>query len=569
MQSKKNKNKQIQNITALYCRLSRDDKTEMESNSISNQKKLLLKYAKEHHLENPQFYIDDGFSGTNFNRPDFKRMISDAKFGFVKTIVVKDLSRFARNHVQAGNYIENEFPEMDVRFISISEGMDSENGESDIAPFLNIMNEMYAKDISKKVRTSHRLRGNAGEPLSQPPYGYIKDPENKKKWIVEPEAAETVRLIYSLALEGKGNETIARILQEKQILTPQYYWKEHGIGRSGCKTQSDPYKWCKSTVAKILCNQEYCGDVINFKTFSKSYKNKRRFENPEENQAVFKDRHEAIIERETWENTQQLIESTKRRPTTQAPADKSIFSGILFCGDCGSPMRNHFNRNNHSISFFDCGNYKGNRGTCDNTHYIREDALYQVVLTELRRFAYWLKTEEESLAALLEEKVNKDLIAEKRELEKKLQTSLSRITDVNLSYEKLYESNIKGLVTDEWFMELSQKYTLEKKQLEESVTELKQQLLIEEKASVSKEQFLKAIRKFLQFDELDPILLKELIEKIEVFPFEGKGKDRTQRIVIHYRFVGAIQLPESVTKKKKQDTKLNTRPGVEVSYLTV
>ena len=301
MQSKKKDNV---GITALYCRLSRDDGTDNDSNSIVNQKKLLQKYAKEHGFSNTRSYVDDGYTGTNFNRPGFQKLLEDIEMGYVSVIIVKDMSRLGRDYLQVGYYTDTYFPDRNIRFIAVNDCVDSADGENELAPFRNVMNEMYARDISRKVRSSHRLRGNAGEPLSQPPYGYLKSPENKKKWIIDPEAAQVVQDIFRMCLEGKGNETIARILQERKVLIPMAYWREKGLGRGGTKAQPNPYKWCKSTIAKILAQQEYCGDVINFKTYSKSFKNKARIPNPEENWAVFKNVHEPIIDRETFEGVQ-------------------------------------------------------------------------------------------------------------------------------------------------------------------------------------------------------------------------------------------------------------------------
>lgn len=281
-------------------------------NSVANQKKLLTKYAKENGFANTRFYVDDGYTGTNFNRPGFQKLLEDMEMGYVSAIIVKDMSRLGRDYLQVGYYTDTFFPDHNIRFIAINDCVDSDDGENELAPFRNVMNEMYARDISRKVRSSHRLRGNAGEPLSQPPYGYMKSPENKKQWIIDPEAAQIVKEIFAMCIEGKGNETIARILQERQVLVPMAYWQSKGLDRGGKKTQANPYKWCKTTIAKILAQQEYCGDIINFKTYSKSFKNKTRISNSKENWAIFKDRHEPIIDRETFEQVQKLTGKTKR-----------------------------------------------------------------------------------------------------------------------------------------------------------------------------------------------------------------------------------------------------------------
>ena len=402
------KNKNQIGITALYCRLSRDDGTESESNSIGNQKKLLSQKAKEMGLTDTKYYVDDGYTGTNFNRPGFQQLIDDIEIGLVSAVMVKDLSRLGRDYVSVGNYTDSYFPEHNVRFIAVNDAIDSDEGESEIAPFKNILNEMYARDISKKIRSSHRLRGSMGEPLSQPPYGYMKSPENKKKWIIDPEAATVVKSIFKMCLDGKGNETIARELQENEVLIPMAYWRSKGLNRGGKKTQTNPYKWCKTTIQKILSQQEYCGDIINFKTYSKSFKNKTRYENSKENWDVFKDVNEPIIDRETFETVQKFISKTKRRAPKKENGERSIFNGLIYCGDCHSKMRYHTSTSNKEIHYFTCSDNKVDyRGKCPGRHYVRADALEEVVKLELRRLVEMLEIDESYFAQLLLRKMTK------------------------------------------------------------------------------------------------------------------------------------------------------------------
>ena len=554
-------NENIIGITALYCRLSRDDGAEGESNSIANQKKLLAKYAKEHGFTNTRFYVDDGYTGTNFNRPGFQQMLEDMDMGYISTVIVKDSSRFGRNYLEVGQYTDYYFPEHNIRFIAINDCIDSENGEDDFSVFRNVMNEMYAKDISRKVRSSHRLRGNAGEPLSAPPYGYMKSPENNKRWIIDEEAARVVRQIYAWCLEGKGNETIARMLQEDKVLVPMAYWQSKGFGRGGKKTQPNPYKWCKTTIAKMLAQQEYCGDVINFKTYSKNFRNKTRIANPKENWAIFKDVHEPIIDRETFERVQELTKETKRRKPKDENMKKSIFSNLLYCGDCGHKLWFNFNQKNPSIRFYSCSNYVGSRGTCELTHYIREDSLEQVVKMELFKLATYLDHDEIAFAELIEDKSNNDAMAERKALESALSLAEARSKELLRLYERLYEDNVNGKVTDEWFMRLSHKYELEQDELKKQTFELKNKLDSLNNAKSSSESFIRAIRKFMTMQTLTPIVLQELIEKIEIFNVEGKGKNRTQRLIIHYRFVGCIDLPSVIPK---HTYKLDSRQGVAI-----
>lgn len=561
----KNKKEQI-GITALYCRLSRDDGMDGDSNSVANQKRLLSQKAKELGFANTKYYVDDGYTGTNFNRPGFQAMLVDIDMGYITAVMVKDLSRLGRDYVSVGNYTDSYFPERNVRFIAVNDSIDSDEGESEIAPFKNILNEMYARDISKKVRSSHRLRGNMGEPLSQPPYGYMKSPENKKKWIIDPEAADIVKSIFKMCLDGKGNETIARILQEQKVLIPMAYWQSKGLPRGGKKTQPNPYKWCKTTVQKILSQQEYCGDVINFKTYSKSFKNKTRLENPQENWAIFKNVHEAIIDREAFEQVQKLIAKTKRRAPKPSNAQKSIFCDLLYCGDCHKKLRHHTNTINKDIHYFVCSNNKVDyRGSCPGRHYIRADAVEQVVMLELRRMAEFLHDDEQAFADILAQKSGAELMKEQKRNAGELQKAIVRNDTVSRLYEKLYEDNATGKVSDEWFMQLSHKYEVERMELKAKISELRSKLMQSDEQQKERENFTTAVRKFMQMEHLTAPLLRELIDHIDVFETQGVGKNRTQRIVIYYRFIGYIELPKV---SHYDNYKADTRKGVAVEYVS-
>ena len=559
------KNKNQIGITALYCRLSRDDGTESESNSIGNQKKLLSQKAKEMGLTDTKYYVDDGYTGTNFNRPGFQQLIDDIEIGLVSAVMVKDLSRLGRDYVSVGTYTDSYFPEHNIRFIAVNDAIDSDEGESEIAPFKNILNEMYARDISKKIRSSHRLRGSMGEPLSQPPYGYMKSPENKKKWIIDPEAATVVKSIFKMCLDGKGNETIARELQENEVLIPMAYWRSKGLNRGGKKTQTNPYKWCKTTIQKILSQQEYCGDIINFKTYSKSFKNKRRIENSKENWVVFKDVNEPIIDRETFETAQKFISKTKRRAPKKENGERSIFNGLIYCGDCHSKMRYHTSTSNKEIHYFTCSDNKVDyQGKCPGRHYVRADALEEVVKLELRRLVEMLEIDESYFAQLILRKNDEEREKDKKFLESELQKAIARSNTVSQLYEKLYEDNVIGKVSDEWFVELSHKYEKEHMDLKAKIADTRHK--IEELKNTNSEygKFISAIRRFMQMDNLTSPLLRELIDHIDIFETEGTGKSRTQRIVIYYRFIGYIELPNTT----KQTHIADTRKGVAVEYIT-
>ena len=556
-----NNNNGREGVTALYCRLSRDDGTENESNSISNQKTLLQQKAKEYGLSNTRCYVDDGFTGTNFNRPGFQQLLEDIDLGYISAVMVKDLSRLGRDYVSVGHYTDIYFPEHNVRFIAVNDMVDSADGENELAPFKNIMNEMYARDISRKVRSSHRLRGNMGIPLSQPPYGYKKNPDVKGRWIIDPEPAEVVRRIFRLFLEGNGVESIAHILQNDQVMIPLAYWFSKGLKRGGKRAHTDPFRWNMNTVWKILHQQEYCGDVVNFKTYSKSFKNKKRLENDPENWKIFHDVHEPIVDRGTFELVQSRLGKTKHRKPKPENGEKSIFTDLLVCADCGRKLWYHLNTS-RNIRFFSCSNYKGDyRGTCTQRHYIREDAIYEVVMLELRRLAMLLKEDEAAFAELLARETNRELLEKRKHLETELQQTLLRNDTVSQTVQKLYEDNVSGKVSDEWFLQLANRYETERMELKAKIASIRDELSAMGTAQKGRDTFLAAVRRFMDMETLTAPLLQELIDRIEVHEVEGRGKNRTQRIVIYYRFVGYLDLPmaDPVTE--------NTRKGVAVSYL--
>lgn len=353
---------QTEELTALYCRLSQDDKQEGDSNSIINQKKILKRYAIEHGYQPYVFFVDDGFSGTNFNRPDFQRMIAEVEAGRIKRVIVKDMSRLGRDYLQVGMYTEIMFPNMDVHFIAVNDGVDSHVGENEFTPFRNIINEWYAKDTSKKIRAVKRSKGMAGEHIgSHAPYGYMKNPDNKKEWLIDEEAAEVVREIFRLCVNGYGPTRIANILTERKILCPTYYALEHGE-KPRTVLPPDKYLWSATVVSHILERMDYLGHTVNFKTHVKSYKNRKKIDNSPEQWRIFENTHEAIIDKETFEIVQK-IRSGKRRPTKMG--DMPMFSGLLYCADCGSKMTFHRQMAQSAEKHnFVCSNYRHNSKSC-------------------------------------------------------------------------------------------------------------------------------------------------------------------------------------------------------------
>ena len=457
---KQSSGKQYKEETAaLLLRISRDDGEDGESNSIQNQKRLLTKIAKENGYTNTVVFSDDGVTGTTMNRSGFQSMIKEIERGHISAVFVKDLSRLGRNYREVGYYTEEFFPEHDVRFISVSDGIDTIEGEDDLAPFRNIMNEWYAKDISKKRRIVNKLKGTAGEPLSPPPYGYTKDTDNPKRWVVDEEAAAIVRKIFRMALDGYGLVEIAVALDTDGIVTPTNYWLGKGVRRGGKKAEKSPTHWNHSTVHKILSLQEYCGDVINFKTYSKSFKNKRRIVNADENRAIFYSVHEPIVDRAAWEKVQKK-RGTRKRAAPKSP-ERSIFSGFLKCSDCGSNLNYHFNQRNHDIKYFNCSKNNSGRGGCPSTHYIRLDFLEQVVLQEFQRLSKFAdEYEDDFVKAIIGHSMQTremDRVLRQQELDK----LLARDRELDTLFENLYEDNVAQKISDERFAKLSAKYERE------------------------------------------------------------------------------------------------------------
>ena len=550
-------------ITPLYERLSRDDELQGESNSISNQKKLLAKVAKEKGYTNLVHFLDDGISGVTMDRPGFVEMIRQLEQGKAAAVFVKDLSRLGRNYIEVGRLTEEFFPDHDIRLVAVSDNIDTAEGENELAPIRNLFNEWYARDISKKRRISNKIKGNAGEPMGQPPYGYIKDPNDPKHWIVDDEAAQVVRRVYSMTLEGFGTEQIATQLEKDGVLTPRAYWLTKGIKRPGKGKQQPPTKWNSSTITKILSLQEYCGDILNFKTYSKSYKNKKRIDNDRENWVVFQDVHEAIIERAVYEQVQQKRGKIRKRRTNNG--EHNMFSGLLVCADCGSNLHFHFNQGNPEIKYFNCSNYKGNRGTCTSTHYVRVDFLEEVVLGEIRRLT--------KFASLYEDEFVKAVIGHSQQAEqtdrklkeKELKTLLARDEELDGLFERIYEDNVSGKLSDDRFAKMSRRYEDEQKELAEKIKKLRSEIEKQSSRSMTTDMFIGLVRKYTRARKLTPRMLNELIEKIEVFNAEKIDGVWEQRLRIHYNCVGTIEIP-TVLPLPIPEVSVNTRKGVVVNY---
>ena len=561
---KQSNNKKSRDVTAfLYERLSRDDNLEGESYSIGNQKKLLAKVAKEKGYTNLVHFLDDGISGVTMDRPGFVEMIRQLEQGKAAAIFVKDLSRLGRNYIEVGRLTEEFFPDHDIRLVAVSDNIDTAEGENELAPIRNLFNEWYARDISKKRRISNKIKGNAGEPMGQPPYGYIKDPNDPKHWIVDDEAAQVVRRVYSMTLEGFGTEQIAAQLEKDDVLTPRAYWLTKGIKRPGKGKQQPPTKWNSSTITKILSLQEYCGDILNFKTYSKSYKNKKRIDNDRENWVVFQNVHEAIIERAVYEQVQQKRGKIRKRRTNNG--EHNMFSGLLVCADCGSNLHFHFNQGNPEIKYFNCSNYKGNRGTCTSTHYVRVDFLEEVVLGEIRRLMKFASLYEDEFVKAVVGHSQQAEQTDRKLKEKELKTLLARDEELDGLFERIYEDNVSGKLSDDRFAKMSRRYEDEQKELAEKIKKLRSEIEKQSSRSMTTDMFIGLVRKYTRARKLTPRMLNELVEKIEVFNAEKIDGVWEQRLRIHYNCVGTIEIP-TVLPLPIPEVSVNTRKGVVVNY---
>ena len=531
-------------ITALYCRLSRDDELQGESNSISNQKRILENYAREHGMMNYRFFVDDGWSGANFNRPGFMEMMEGVENGTVKTVVTKDLSRLGRDYLQVGIYTEILFPRKGVRYIAINDGVDSERGDNELTALRNLFNEFYVKDCSKKIKAVVRSKGMSGKAItSKPVYGYL--PSGDGHFIVDEEAAPVVRQIYDLCLSGYGPTQIARKLTEQEIPTPGTL-EYRRTGSTRRYYPDYPCKWSTNTVCHILEHREYLGCIVNFKTEKVSYKVKASVLNPDDKIMVFENTHEPIVDRETWERVRELRKQRKR-PTRYG--DVGLFSGLLFCADCGSVMyQQRFKTQGRHQDCYLCGNYKRRTADC-TAHFVRTDFLIEGVTESLRKMTAYATEHEPELMKLLiaqnEAGDRRKNAARRRELD----AANKRLGELRNIFKRLYEDSVGGRITDERFTELSADYEKEQTELKARAAELETELAKSQEAKANAEKFMAVVRKRMTFDELTPAILREFVEKIvvhEATALDGRrhGKQRRQEIDIYYSFVGRVELPD-------------------------
>ena len=525
-------------ITALYCRLSQDDGNVGDSDSIINQKKMLAEYAERNGYTPYQFYIDDGFSGTNFERPQFKQMIEDAKKGTVKRIICKDLSRFGRDYIKVGLYTEFIFPDKDIHFIAVNDDVDSNvQKDNDLAPFKNLFNEWYARDTSKKIKAVKKAKGLAGEHMScVAPYGYRKNPDNPKEWLIDEESAEVVREIFRLCVDGYGPRRIANILTERKILIPSAYALEKGYAVRN-NIPKNPYQWSSTVVVDVLERMDYLGHTVNFKTHRKSYKQKKKIENDKSEWKIFENTHEPIIDKSTFDIVQK-IRANRKRPTKMG--EMPMFSGILYCADCGKKLSFHRRANDPDTKHnFVCSNYRSDTHNC-SMHYIRNVVVEQLVLENLREVVSYVKAYEDEFVQMV---MDADIKQKSKELAKKkrvLSDKEKRYTQLDGLFQRIYEDNVGGKLSDERFVKLSQGYEAEQKDLQSEIEALRMELSQEEQQSVNVKAFLSTVKKYTEIPELTSEIVHEFIDRIIVHEADKSSGKRIQEIEIIYNHIGVF-----------------------------
>ena len=539
---------QDEGITALYERLSQEDKLEGESNSIANQKKILERYCREHGITAYRHYDeDDGYSGTNFNRPGFQRMLADIKAGKIKRVIVKDMSRFGRDYLQVGFYTDMLFPDFGVHFIAVNDGVDSTRGENEFTAIRNVFNEMYARDTSKKIRAAWQSKGKSGEHLTTiPPYGYMKDPDNKKKWIIDEEAAAVVQQIFALCVSGMGPTQIAKWLEKHEIYNPTAYSQAKGRPVTN-KPTANPYKWTNETVSRTLERIEYLGHTVNFKTRKQSYKSKKKLWNDPSEWVIFENTQPPIVEESVFLIVQNIRRS-RRRPTKMG--DMGIFSGLLYCAECGGKMYQCRATNfTEEQKYFICSTYRKGKDLC-TTHSIKNVVLHEIVLRNLREAIEYVTQYE---AEFIQEAADSRLRERDAEFSRKRETlsrAESRIAELDNLFKHLYEDNVTGKLSDERFIKMSRDYELEQENLKSMAEVLREEIKQQEKQKTNVKAFISVVKKYTDMQELDASILREFIDRIEVSHTDKKSK--TREITIVYNFIGAFDFERA--KEKAQNT---------------
>lgn len=540
-------------ITALYCRLSVEDTKDEKkngkedlSNSIQNQKAMLLQYARDHRFPHPTFFIDDGYSGVTYDRPGFQKMLDEIEAGHVGTVITKDLSRLGRNSALTGLYINYTFPQNDVRYIAINDHFDSINPnstDSDIAGIKNWFNEFFAKDTSRKIRAVQKAKGERGERLTvHVPYGYMKNPENPKEWIIDEEAAQVVKKIFTLCMNGRGPSQIADQLEKDKILTPTAYKNKQGVKTPHTEPEN-PYRWHESTIVNILERKEYIGATVNFKTYTNSIWDKKQRENPEENRVIFYNTHPAIIEQEVFDKVQEIRQQRHRRTAT---GKSSPFSGLVFCADCKQKLyystTKYFEKRQ---DFFICSTHRANKDKCSG-HYIRAVVLEDLVWNHMKEVISYVTRYEAHFRVEMEQKLRLQSEETIRVYKKRLAQAEKRIGELDRLFIKIYEDNAKGKLNDDRFAMMSKTYEDEQTQLKVEIVNLQKEIEVQERQIEDLEQFIQRARRYTDITELTPYALRELVKAVYVeAPDKSSGK-RKQRVHIEYDLVGYIPVDELI-----------------------
>ena len=540
-------------ITALYCRLSVEDTKDEKkngkedlSNSIQNQKAMLLQYARDHRFPHPTFFIDDGYSGVTYDRPGFQKMLDEIEAGHVGAVITKDLSRLGRNSALTGLYINYTFPQNDVRYIAINDHFDSINPnstDSDIAGIKNWFNEFFAKDTSRKIRAVQKAKGERGERLTvHVPYGYMKNPENPKEWMIDEEAAQVVKKIFTLCMNGRGPSQIADQLEKDKILTPTAYKNKQGVKTPHTEPEN-PYRWHESTIVNILERKEYIGATVNFKTYTNSIWDKKQRENPEENRVIFYNTHPAIIEQEVFDKVQEIRQQRHRRTAT---GKSSPFSGLVFCADCKQKLyystTKYFEKRQ---DFFTCSTHRANKDKCSG-HYIRAVVLEDLVWNHMKEVISYVTRYEAHFRVEMEQKLRLQSEETIRVYKKRLAQAEKRIGELDRLFIKIYEDNAKGKLNDDRFAMMSKTYEDEQAQLKVEIVNLQKEIEVQERQIEDLEQFIQRARRYTDLTELTPYALRELVKAVYVeAPDKSSGK-RKQRVHIEYDLVGYIPVDELI-----------------------
>ncbi len=582
MRTKKAENEKI---TALYERLSRDDEMVGDSNSIVNQKKMLEDYAKQNGYTNIEHFTDDGYSGGSFDRPDWKRMVAGIEDGSIGTVIVKDMSRIGRDYLQVGFYTEVMFKEKEVHFIAIANGVDNQKRESsEFAPFLNIMNEWYIRDSSRKVTTVLRARGMEGKHTTNNAiYGYRKSEEDKNQWVIDEEAAEVVRRIYRMSLEGKGPYEIARILSEEQIERPSYYLAKRGLGtcRSNNNTAT-PYVWRGATVRDILSKPEYMGHTVNFRSYKESYKDKRAKKTPKADWVIFKNTQEAIVSEEMWNKVQELRKTVRRTDTV---GEANPFTGLLYCADCGAKMYNHRGGAGRARNWkgelngkrrpdrdeYNCSTYNLSRQSYDkqcSQHYIRTEVVRKLVLETIKAVSDYVITNEEEFINRIYSSSRDKQKESIKSLKRKIAQDTKRVNELNMLMKKLYEDNISGKLSDKRFEFMLSEFENEQDTLEISMENAKAEIEKYESDTVRADKFIELVKRYTDFSELTTPMLNEFVEKILVHEADYSSGERVQEVEIYLNFIGKFELPvkEPTAEEIEEHEKLKARRAKKAEY---